>query len=284
MNLAALRERRAELALDQELALHQGELSRLLGVELSLYRSDTLARAVERRQQVWHSGTLDDYLHLLRHHPEEPAALRRLVLVSLSWFYRDLPVWATLERLLQADPPVRARGRPLRIWVPGCASGQECFTLALLAQQVLARHGGDAPAVEVIGSDINPAAICAALRAVYAPDDLRELDSHRRERLLEPDSLDVRAPWRAMCRFQLEDVLQCEPPAEVDIVSCRNLLIYLNPQGKERLLERLHQALRPGGWLLLGRSERLAGPHTAGLLAADERHRLYRRRAWEGPR
>ncbi|MBU2958188.1 chemotaxis protein CheB [Paracoccus sp. 1_MG-2023] len=226
------------------------------GHDFSGYKMTTLVRRIRRRMQVLGIQTSREYLAQLEHDCDECDALQNEFLINVTRFFRDPELFRTLrDRAIR--PMVRdSDGEELRIWVPGCSSGEEAYSIAMLVDAEM-RAAGLRPRFTVFASDIDRKMIEVARAGSYPisaladiPEDLRgEYTTHR-------DSLmQITPQLRDRVRFSLHSVLRDPPFARVDLISCRNLLIYLDEGLQARVLPLFHYALRPGGYLFLGPSE-----------------------------
>jgi two-component system, chemotaxis family, CheB/CheR fusion protein len=264
-----------------DLAAHLKTICGLLhaevGHDFSQYKEKTLMRRIQRRMLVVQAETVTDYIEYLNQHPNEHELLFREFLIGVTEFFRDPAAFEALRTIavpkLLAD---RAADNVLRVWVPGCATGEEAYSIAILLREAMgSQHGLK---VKIFATDIDDRAIGHARAGRYrAP--LNGISPERLERWFSKDRDDycVVKQIREMCIFSPHSVLKDPPFSRMDLVSCRNLLIYLGNDLQERLVQSFHYALRPGGFLLLGTSERLA--RNARLFTElDKKHRLYVRR------
>jgi PAS domain S-box-containing protein len=204
---------------------------------------------------------LGEYARYLREHAEEPRALLKDLLISVTNFFRDQEAFATLERLV--IPRLvhgKAEDDVVRVWVPGCATGEEAYSIAMLLAEASAAVPGT-PGIQIFASDIDGEAIAVAREGVYTLNDAADVGAERLRRffLKEGDRYLVRKELRELVLFAQHNLLKDPPFSHLDLVSCRNLLIYLNRAAQQRVLEVLHFALNPGGYLLLGTSESIEG-------------------------
>ena len=254
-------------------ALLQAEI----GHDFSQYKEKTLTRRVQRRMLVVQARTVADYIEYLGGHPNEHELLFREFLIGVTEFFRD-PV--AFEALRTIAIPSLLTGKTsddvLRVWVPGCATGEEAYSIAILLREAMGSQRG--LKVKIFATDIDDQAIGRARAGRYrAP--LNGISPERLERWFSKDRDDycVAKQIREMCIFSPHSVIKDPPFSRMDLVSCRNLLIYLNNDLQEHLVQSFHYALRPGGFLLLGPSERLA--RNAHLFTElDKKQRLYVRR------
>jgi two-component system CheB/CheR fusion protein len=266
-----------EAALDAIAAL----LHREMGNDVSRYKRTTLQRRVTRRMALRQCDSLRSYLQLLEASPPEVGVLARELLIGVTSFFRDPATWLALRDhvlpgLLHAPRP----GRALRLWVPACSTGEEAYTLAMIVREALdTLRPAASPGVQCFATDLNADAIAVARSGCYPRAATTAIDDARRERFFaaEGDGWRVRHELRAMVTFAAHDVLRDPPFTRLDVVSCRNLLIYLTPDAQRTVLEALHYALAPGGILVLGTAESAAD--VEGLFeVVDASARIYRRR------
>ena len=251
------------------------------GHDFSQYKQNTLIRRVERRMAVHRIERPEDYLRYLRQTPAEAQALFRDLLIGVTSFFRDPEAFAVLETRvipqLFADKPA---GAPIRVWVCGCATGEEAYSIAILLQE----HQETLQQtfkVQVFATDIDARAIEQARAGVYSAGLVIGLSPRRLTRFFtrEPDDslFRVQKNIRDLLVFSEQDVIKDPPFSRIDLISCRNLLIYLNGELQKRLIPLFHYALVPKGTLFLGNSESIGdcGPLFATL---DRKQKLYRRR------
>lgn len=264
-----------------DVAAHLKTICELLhaevGHDFSQYKEKTLMRRIQRRTLVVQAETVTDYIDHLRQYPNEHELLFREFLIGVTQFFRDPDAFEALRTI--AIPSLLA-GRNnddvLRVWVAGCATGEEAYSIAIQLREAMGSQRG--LKVKIFATDIDDEAISRARAGRYrAP--LNGISPERLERWFIKDHDDwyVAKQIREMCIFSPHSVIKDPPFSRIDLVSCRNLLIYLDNDLQERLVRSFHYALRPGGFLLLGPSERLA--RNAGLFTErDKKQRLYMRR------
>jgi two-component system CheB/CheR fusion protein len=246
--------------------------------DFSDYKRSTLLRRLERRMQVTETENIPDYLAHVREHPEELLGLLDDLLISVTNFFRDREAFDQLEtEVAPALLAGKGAGEQVRVWVAGCATGEEAYSLAMLLAESAARHSRP-PAVQVFASDIDENALGRAREGVYPEAIAADVSPERLKRFFDREGqyYRVKRELRELVLFAPHNVLRDPPFSKLDLVSCRNLLIYINRQTQERVLEIFHFALRPGGHLFLGSSETAEG--MPGLFApVDKKHRLFRR-------
>ncbi|MFL5381552.1 MAG: chemotaxis protein CheB [Longimicrobiaceae bacterium] len=246
------------------------------GHDFSLYKRSTVLRRLDRRLGFTGAGTLEDYLPLLRGSAAEAAALVRDLLISVSGFFRDPEAFAALERAIPALFEGKGPGDAVRVWTVGCATGEEAYSIAILLDE----HASTLehpPQVQLFATDIDEKGYAWGREALYPAAAVADISADRLRRSFtrEAGGFRVRKSLREGVLFAVHNVLHDAPFSRLDLITCRNLLIYLQPEAQARALETFHYALRRGGLLFLGRSES-AGD--GGLFAPEAgAERLYRR-------
>jgi two-component system CheB/CheR fusion protein len=252
------------------------------GHDFSRYKISTLARRVARRIDLHQLASVDDYVRYLREDPRELDLLFREILIKVTSFFRDADAF---DALAQKGLPELLASRPeastLRVWVPGCASGEEAYSIAILLVESIARLRNGLE-IQVFGTDLDLLAIDGARTSRFPSGIASDVTPERlREFFAKDDShYQVRRDIRDSMIFATHDVMKDPPFTRMDLISCRNLLIYLEADAQRELIHLFHYALNPGGLLLLGSSETI-GTEQALFSAIDRRWKLYRRR--EGP-
>jgi len=251
-----------------------------------LYKHSTLLRRIERRMGIHRLETLAAYAQLLRSNSQELDLLFKELLIGVTGFFRDRPVWRALQA--QVLPQLLAGhrdGQALRAWVAGCSTGEEAYTLAMAFREVadaLPDHAHST--LQIFATDLSRDAIEAARRGIYPAAIAGEVSAERLARFFVPHE----NGWRVAKRiretivFAPHDLVVDPPFTRLDLLSCRNLLIYLTAPLQRRLLPLFHYSLRPGGVLLLGSSETV-GRFEHLFEAIDAKQRLYRRRETARP-
>ena len=242
------------------------------------YKRRTLMRRIERRQGIRQVDTLRDYLEVLRRDPAEIAALADDLMLSVTRFFRDADSFAALRR--EAIEPLlaqRRHGRPLRIWVAGCATGEEAYSIAMAVAEC-AGSAIDPALVKILASDIDDKALETARAGRYPAGIAADVGAERLERffLAEGDGYAIRKELRDVVVFARQNLLSDPPFSQLDLVSCRNVLIYAEAEAQKRAIATFHFALNPGGLLFLGSAETTSGAD--GLFETiSAKHRLFRR-------
>lgn len=249
------------------------------GHDFSQYKRATLLRRVGRRMQVCRLETVAGYLQHVREHPAELGALLRDFLISVTSFFRDPEAW---DALAEQVVPELFEGKDhdgcVRVWVPGCATGEEAYTLAILLAEHAARLR-DPARIQIFATDIDEDALLRARTARYPETIAREVSEARLSRFFvrEEGHYRVNKELREMVLFSAHNLLRDPPFSRLDLVSCRNLLIYLGREAQDRVLGILHFAIRPDGFLFLGSSES-AESSPQLFRPCMPKHRVYARR------
>jgi PAS domain S-box-containing protein len=262
-----------------------GEFQRLLrllqeasGIDFANYKPATIRRRALRRVFLHHMHGMGEYLELLERDPAEAAALCEEVLIHVTSFFRDPASFEALDRrvypkLLEG----RRRTVPLRIWVPGCSTGEEVYSLAIGLLEFLERAGIADLRIQLFGTDVSAPAIARARSARYAESIRSDVSPERLERFFVAvdHGYQVRRDVREVCVFARHDATRDPPFSEMDLISCRNLMIYLGPALQARTLSIFHYALKDLGFLLLGSSETIQA--SSGFVSLAGARNLYLR-------
>lgn len=248
------------------------------GHDFSQYKRNTLLRRIQRRMQVLRVDTVPAFIERLRKEPRQVELLFRELLIGVTQFFRDPHAFEALEsavipKLLEN----KLAGDQIRIWVPACATGEEVYSIAILVREALERHGLALKA-QIFGTDVDDAAVAVARAARY-PKRMTGASRERIERWFVADGEEYSPvrEIREMCIFSTHSVIKDPPFSRLDLISCRNLLIYLEPGLQDRLMQTFHYALRPHGYLCLGQSESITRK-TKLFSTLDKKHRIFQRR------
>ena len=279
----------ASTTTEQDLRARVGDLCRILelrtGHDFSRYQRDALIRRIRRRLLVHDAASVAAYALLLAQDPKEPDRLLRDLLAGATRFFRDPEAFAALAAtVLPAIVRDQAPELPIRVWVPGCGSGEEAYSIAMLVREAMERAGRPR-LVQIFATDIDTEMLAAARRGRFPEAIAADVTPERLARFFVRDGAGyVAVPsLRETCLFSRHSLVRDPPFSNLDFICCRNVLCYLEPEMQEKLVPLLHYALRPGGYLLLGAGEDLV--RTAGLFEpVDEQHRLFRRGGRATPR
>ncbi|MFW6192269.1 MAG: CheR family methyltransferase, partial [Gemmatimonadota bacterium] len=254
-------------------------LERETGRDFSRYKPPTLLRRLDRRVRMHWCDGVDEYLNLLRDDPDELEALYEDALIGVTGFFRDPESFRALEEdLFPRILADREAGEEIRIWTAGCGTGQEAYSLAILLHRAM-EDVSPRPSTRIFATDVNEDALAVARRGAYPQGIAEEVPGRLLQRYFdrEQNALRVTDEIREMCIFAPHDLMTDPPFSDLDLISCRNLLIYLRAEEQERLMPYFHYALRPGGLLLLGASESVAS-HDDLFRKITKGHPVYQRR------
>lgn len=266
---------------DQQMALREifTQLRFHTGNDFTNYKRPTLLRRIERRINVRNLTDLPSYASYIKENNEEAVALLKDLLISVTNFFRDKKPFKLMEdEVLPAIFKAKSPTDIVRIWVPGCATGEEAYSLAMLCAEFTFGNI-DAPKFQIFATDIDEAAIAQARDGLYSLNDSADVSSERLRRFFtkEGDNFRIRRELRETIMFATHNVLKDPPFSHLDMVSCRNLMIYLNQIAQERVIETFHFALNPGGFLFLGTSESVDGATDLYSTYNRENHLFQRR-------
>ena len=278
--LATLRGGDGIEGLRDEVERHLGRISALLrgrtGHDFSRYKRSTLVRRIRRRLTESQAGSIEEYLEALQRDPREIDLLFRDLLIGVTDFFRDPEAFASLAR--KVVPKLfenKGADSQVRVWVPGCATGEEAYSLAILLREHALRLP-EPPNVLIFATDIDAQALETARQAWYPERIADQISSERLARFFvrHGNLYQIAKEIREMCLFSSHNVITDPPFSRLDLVSCRNLLIYLESDLQKKLIPLFHYALRSGGHLFLGPSESVAGWPDL-FRTVDKRHRIY---------
>ena len=250
------------------------------GVDFTHYKRSTLRRRMARRMALRKVDELPDYIAMLEDDPAETAALYQDFLIRVTGFFRDPQSFDRLsEQVFPSLTESRSRKDGIRIWVPGCATGEEVYSLAITLTEFLGERASTL-AIQIFGTDVSEVAIERARAARYLDTIAEEVSSERLRRFFVKEDSHYRIDKRIrdLCIFARQDVTRDPPFSRLDLVSCRNTLIYLDAAVQRRVMQVFHYALRPKGFLLLGPSESVGAAADLFELL-DKHHRIYTRKA-----
>lgn len=254
------------------------------GIDFAHYKPNTVARRVERRIAMAASTTMHAYVERLRASPEELSALYHDLLIGVTRFFRDREAFTVLEeRIVPAIVGNTTAEDEIRVWVPGCATGEEAYSLAILLHEQLSARTRPL-SLKIFGTDVHGASLDIAAAGRYPEQALADIEPRRRERYFRHDGEDggqamfrVTPELRQLLVFARHNVIRDAPFTRLHLISCRNLLIYLQPPAQTKVLSLFHFGLRTDGILLLGPSE-TPGQLADELESLDKRWKIYRKR------
>lgn len=234
------------------------QVSRQASMDFRLYKTSTILRRISRRMTMTHSGSMREYLEYLKVYPEEVGQLVKAFLINVTQFFRDVNAFAHLknEILPKLIAMARERDHSLRFWTAGCATGEEPYSLAMLVTDLLGAELAQW-SVKIFATDIDEAAISFARRGLYSENLLKGMPNDYHQRFFEhaDHGYRISKTLRQMVIFGQQDLSRSAPFPHIDLVLCRNVLIYFTPELQDYVLNQFAFSLSPGGYLFLGKAE-----------------------------
>lgn len=265
-------------------APQRGGINRILmllrsatGHDFSLYKKSTIARRIERRMSQLDIADTETYARYIGDSPAEIQALFRELLINVTSFFRDPEAFNVLKReILPQICDDKAEGYVFRVWIPGCASGEEAYSIAMVLREFIDEARQDLR-VQIYATDLDDDAIAVARAGSYPPNIAQDVSTERLRRFFVKDDTGyhIRKSIREMVVFAVQNVIKDPPFTKLDLLSCRNLMIYLGPELQNRLIPSFHYALKPGGILFLSPSESI-GNHPELFTAQNRKWKFYR--------
>jgi two-component system CheB/CheR fusion protein len=248
-------------------------------IDFSHYKASTVTRRIERRLALNRSLDIDMYVEQLRSDPRELSSLYEDLLIGVTRFFRDDPAFETLEHRIIPELVERTSvDEQIRVWVAGCATGQEAYSIAILLHERLSARRRPVN-VKILATDVHKASLDFASAGIYSTEQVAGIGQERLDRFftLKPEGYQVSQTLRESIVFAPHNLIRDAPFTKMDLITCRNLLIYFQPHAQKTVLTLFHFSLRPGGFLFLGSSE-----SPGGLLdefdTIDEHAKIYRKR------
>jgi two-component system, chemotaxis family, CheB/CheR fusion protein len=261
-------------------------LHRQVGHDFSGYKDKTFLRRVHRRMHVLRLSTFTDYIRRLDADRDEAVLLLRDLLIGVTSFFRDTAIFDSLtNRVVPCLFHGKSADAVIRVWVPGCATGEEAYSLAMLLREYADKLDEVAPKLQVFATDIDEPAIATARAGRYPSTLLQGISADRLERFFtegHDGSFTVAKDIREICTFSAHSLTRDPPFSRIDLVSCRNLLIYLDSDLQAAVIPAFHYSLAPDGFLLLGSSETVSR-HEELFATIDRSHRVYQKRDVPSP-
>ena len=264
---------------DRELKKVFALLRARTNVDFSHYKPNTIRRRIGRRMIVKRSKTLSEYNRVLSENAEEVRELYRDLLISVTSFFRDPPAFDALNRLLRDLLLSRDANEAFRVWVPGCATGEEVYSIAICLREIIDELELNTP-LQLFATDISDLALDRARAAAYPALIAQDVSPERLRRFFirVDKGYQVSKAIREACIFARQDVTNDPPFGHTDLISCRNLLIYLDSALQRRVLPMFHYSLNPTGLLMLGTAESIAAASDL-FSELDKQHHIYGRKA-----
>lgn len=276
----SLRDDDAGSAMQAEIAERLDTIAEILatasGNDFSGYKPGTLVRRIERRMALMRLRSVEQFIETLRGDTAQADLLAQEFLIGVTRFFRDPEAFEALRRRV-VRPVLEHDAAHVRVWVPGCSTGEEAYSIAMLFLEEMEAQGRET-GLQVFGTDIDKAALVHARQGLYQAAAIEPLSAEQRARFfsIEKGQYRVAPELREACVFAPHNLTQDPPFSRLDLIACRNLLIYLSHDLQKRVIPRLHFALRAGGHLFLGPSEGISGEDTL-FVRADDTHRIFRK-------
>ncbi|HSB06054.1 MAG TPA: CheR family methyltransferase, partial [Thermodesulfobacteriota bacterium] len=254
------------------------------GVDFTCYKHETLKRRILRRMALLRMEDAKDYVKHLQGNPPEVEALYHDVLINVTGFFRDPETFEALgEKVFPAITKGRSPRAPIRVWVPGCSTGEEAYSVAISLVEFLGKNVTNIP-IQIFATDLSDRAIDKARAGRYPENIVRDLSPERLERFFvkADGSYQVSKSIREVCVFAKHDLTRDPPFSNLDLISCRNVLIYMGPVLQKRAMAVFHYALKPAGFLLLGKSEAI-GRFPDLFATADRKYKIYSKKLVPNP-
>lgn len=246
------------------------------GLDLRQYKPETIRRRIARRMLLMRIDHLGSYLHFLQARPDELHTLQEESLINLTRFFRDPGAWESLRNnVLPVITQDRLPQRPIRAWCAGCSSGEEAYSLAIVILEYLSEHGLDIP-VQVFGTDASDRSIEMARTAIYPESIAADVPPERLRRYFVKIDRGYQLSKRVrdICIFARQNICNDPPFSHIDILTCRNVIIYFNQALQRQVMVTFHYAIESGGYMMLGMSEGLRDFGDA-YNSIDRKHKIY---------
>ncbi|MBD3884554.1 PAS domain-containing protein [Phormidium tenue FACHB-886] len=247
------------------------------GVDFSRYKPNTIDRRIQRRMLLYKLEQLENYAVYLQAHPAEVKALYEEILIHVTSFFRDSEAFDLLkERVFPTIAQNKSADVPIRIWVAGCSTGEEVYSIAICLLEFLEDQSVQFP-IQIFATDISEVSIDKARAGIYAENQMVEVSTARRRRFfhtIEGDRFQINKAVRELCVFARQNLGSDPPFSNLDLISCRNVLIYLGDALQKRIMPIFHYSLNPTGFLLLGTSESI-GQASDFFTLIEKKYKLY---------
>ena len=265
----------ASLPTLQKILFYLGKRS---GADFSNYKTATICRRLEKRMDALKVTSIDEYLKVIEENPREADEMFQMVLIGVTMFFRDMESFGVLEDYLRKRLVEKTNHDPIRIWVPGCSTGEEAYSIAILIHRILNERTA-LYNVQIFATDIDQAAIAFARKGQYDEGAVSHLPIELIDQyfIRTGTKFELIKKIRTMVLFSRHDVIRNPPFLKMDLISCRNLLIYFNSALQQQVIPIFHYALNPEGMLFLGKSETI-GQFSDLFTTADNRHKIYIRK------
>ena len=260
-------------------------LRRATRVDFSEYKPPTIGRRIQRRMALHKIEKLPDYVALLNRDRNEVNQLYQDLLINVTSFFRNPEAFDTLKQVVYpAILKARNQSAPIRIWVPGCSTGEETYSHAISVVEFLGDERADLP-IQIFGTDLSEAAITRARAGIYKESIETDVNPQRLRRFFHKvdSGYQISKAIRDLCIFSTQNIFSDPPFSRMDLVSCRNVMIYLGQTLQRRVIPIFHYALNPSGFLMIGNTEGLLGAGSELFEMADKKQKIYRKKLVAAP-
>src|SRR5438270_10390130 len=259
-------------------------LRKQTGVDFTTYKQSTLRRRIQRRMALHRMQRFGQYARFLRDDKREIEVLFNDLLINVTRFFRDERVFRVLKKRFLPTLTKDKTRRHLRVWVPGCATGEEVYSLAICILEALEKNVSRIR-VQIFGTDLSEVTIEHARAGIYSASIEKDVSQVRLKRFFKKrdSTYQIRSNVRELCTFARQNIPADPPFSRLDLISCRNVLIYLGPELHRRCIPQFHYALNPGGYLILGPAETV-GPFHELFEPVDKQSKIYARKILSGRR
>ena len=254
------------------------------GVDFAYYKHTTLKRRIQRRMMLYKLDNLEDYIYFLQTHPVEVNALYQDVLITVTSFFRDPEAFEALKtKVFPMLIKHRKTDDPIRIWIAGCSTGEEAYSIAICLIEFLTNQGMNIP-IQIFATDVNEIAIEKARIGIYKPNQIADISPERLQRFFvhTESGYQISKLVRELCVFAKQNLINDPPFSRLDLISCRNVLIYLSAPIQRTILPIFHYGLKPTGFLMLGTSETV-GEFSDLFAVVDKKYKIYGRKITSEP-
>lgn len=250
------------------------------GNDFSMYKKNTLYRRIERRKNIHQIDTISNYIRFLQENPHEIELLFKELLIGVTTFFRDTPVWEKLKEVVLPELISKfPEGYTMRAWIAGCSTGEEAYSFAITFKEVIESvFPNKKCTLQLFATDLDNDAIDKARKGYFSENNIIDITPERLKRFFTKDSQGYRISnsIRELIVFAPQNVIKDPPFTKLDFISCRNMLIYMEPELQRKLIPLFNYSLNPGGILVLGSSETL-GNHNNGFEEVDSKLKIYKR-------
>ena len=271
---------------DAQMSQLFGMLRRVTRVDFSEYKLPTIGRRVARRMALHKIEELSDYVALLQRDRDEVQTLYQDLLINVTSFFRDPNAFDAIKTVVYSDLLKQRQSAmtPIRIWVPGCSTGEETYSHAMALVEFLGEERNDVP-IQIFGTDLSESAIQRARAGLYKETIEADVSPIRLRRFFHriDSGYQISKSIRDLCIFSTQNVFSDPPFSRIDLVSCRNVMIYLSQSLQRRIIPVFHYALNPNGFLMIGNTEGLLGSGPELFDMADKKQKIYRKKSVATP-